>query len=87
MYEKSEGGGECAGIRSEKDNWDEHWNKTNKSVFGKILSAFRKHVLAYTVRYYHDKYFSKTRNITGNGMRNIADLNKDRQNREKIYCD
>ncbi len=40
-----------------KKEWDEHWEKTNKSVFGRILSLFRKFVLAYAVRHYHEKYF------------------------------
>lgn len=40
-----------------KKKWNEHWEKTNESFFGKILSVFRKLVLAHAVRHYHDKFF------------------------------
>ena len=46
-------------MKKEKDQWNEHWNKTNKSMFGKILSVFRKCVLAHAVKHYHEKYFPK----------------------------
>lgn len=42
-----------------KQEWNEHWERTGESLFGKILSLFRKLVLAYAVKHYHEKYFPK----------------------------